>query len=123
MRPILVLTLLFVAGCAGQPSTPPAPAQAVTYVSSTGAPVAQISATAATGADLDAKRLADAKKAGYTVINSNGEPLFCSTEPHLGSHVQKDTICLTAKQWDDERVRTQQGLQNYMRSDPAKGGK
>jgi hypothetical protein len=112
--------MLIVAGCAGQPSTPP-PAPAVTYINTTGAPVAQISATAATGKDLDAKRLADAKKAGYTVINSNGEPLFCSTENVIGSRVQKNTICLTAKEWDDERTRTQQGLNNYMRTDPGLG--
>jgi hypothetical protein len=123
MRLFAILSLLTMAGCAGQPSTPPAQSPATTYVSSTGAPLAKVSAATATGPDADAKRLSDAKKAGYTVINTNGEPLFCSTDSIIGSRVQKATTCLTAKQWDDERARNQQGLQNYMRSDPPKGGK
>ena len=127
MRPLLVMSLViiagFAAGCAGTPSSPPPPATApTTYISSTGAPVAQVSATNAAG-DLDAKRLVDAKKAGFTVINKDGEPLFCRTEPVLGSRIEKQTTCMTAKQMDDIHAQTQQGMQQYMRTNAPVSGK
>jgi hypothetical protein len=51
--------------------------------------------------------------------------LLCRSEPKTGSRIQResDTTCLTAKQWDDLRAQTQQGISNYMRTDAAKGGK
>jgi len=128
MRPFLVLSFLLVAGCAGQPSAPPATSAtapavpATTYIDKNGAPVAQVSAKNAAG-DLDAKRLVDAKKAGFTVVNTDGEPLFCRTEPKLGSRIEKETTCMTAKQLDDMHAQTQQGMQQYMRTNAPTSGK
>jgi hypothetical protein len=129
MRSFLVMSLIivtgFAAGCAGTSTPTPTPATApTTYINSNGAPVAQVSAKTSTG-DLDTKKLVDAKKAGFTVINQDGVELLCRSEPKTGSRIQResDTTCLTAKQWDDLRAQTQQGISNYMRTDAAKGGK
>lgn len=129
MRPFLIVSLSFAAGilaaCAGTPSSPPPPAAApVTYINASGAPVAQVTATTPEG-KLDTKRLADAKKAGFTVINQDGVELLCRSEAKTGSRIQRDTdtTCLTAKQWDDMRAQTQQGVENYYRTNAAKGGR
>ena len=125
MRSILILSFMVVAGCAGQPSAPPttaAAAPATTFVDKNGTAVTQVSATNAAG-DVDTKRLVDAKKAGYAVINKDGEPLFCRTDDILGSRTQKQTICLTAKQIDDMHAQTQQGIQQYMRTNAPVSGR
>jgi hypothetical protein len=129
MRPFSVASFVFVAGfaagCAGTPSSPPPPATApTTYISATGAPVAQVSAKSPTG-DLDTKKLVDAKKSGFTVINQDGVELLCKSEAKTGSRITRDsdTTCLTAKQWDDMRTQTQQGVQNYIHTNGTAGGK
>ena len=131
MRSFLVMSSIivagFAAGCAGTPPSPPPPPAAAaptTYVTATGAPVAQVSAKTSTG-DVDTKKLVDAKKAGFTVINQDGVELLCKSEAKTGSRItrQSDTTCLTAKQWDDLRVQTQQGVQNYIHTNGVAGGK
>ncbi len=121
MRRIMVLTLVFIAGCAGQPSSPPQAAVPTTYINASGAPIEQVSVSSPKG-DVDTKRLKEAKKAGFTVINQDGTPLFCRSEPHIGSRIQKDTTCLTREQWDDITSQTQRGLQEWLRSNPPPGG-
>ncbi|HUK01216.1 MAG TPA: hypothetical protein VLW26_02960 [Steroidobacteraceae bacterium] len=76
MRLILVLsTALAVTACA--PATAPKPAPETHTVK------------------VDATNVEDAEKAGYTVINKNGEKLYCQRNLATGSHIQKETRCLT----------------------------
>jgi len=96
--------VLALAGCAGQPSSPPptpAPADRVVAVTSQD--------------DLDAKRLADAKKQGYKLVNNNGETLYCRTDLKTGSHVITQTTCLTAAQLDALHDQTRQSMQNQIK--------
>lgn len=103
-----------VAGCAGQPSSPPpTPTQ---YVNATGQTLA-----AASSGDVDEKRLADAKKRGYTLVNTNGETLYCRSDFKTGSHVQKETTCLTAQELDSLHDQTHQSLQSLKPSPPPAG--
>ncbi len=129
MRPFLIVSLSFVVGilaaCAGTPSSPPPAAAApTTYIDASGNPVTQVSAKTPEG-NLDTKKLAEAKKAGFTVINQDGVELLCRSEAKTGSRITRDTdtTCLTAKQWDDMRAQTQQGVENYYRTNAAKGGR
>ncbi len=112
MRAAIFVSALMAAGCAGTPDAPP-PAAPTQYVNSSGKPVAQVQAVSPTG-DVDTKRLVQARKAGYTVVNRDGETLFCSKDDVTGSHVRKQTNCLTAKQMDDQIEQTRMGMQSYM---------
>jgi hypothetical protein len=40
----------------------------------------------------------EARKAGYRIVNQDGEPMYCREELKTGSHARKDTICLTAEE-------------------------
>ncbi len=73
-------------------------------------PTAKGPAGAATGHDLDAQRVAEAMKHGYKVTNTDGEVLYCRSDFATGSHIQKNTVCLTAQQLDDLDQRNQQAL-------------
>jgi hypothetical protein len=124
MRNLLIAAGLIIAGCAGQQAAPPPVAPSTTYISATGESLA----TAPVRADgtLDAKRLADAKRAGYTLVNTNGETLYCRTDTKIGTHIQKntDTTCLTAAQLDAQQTANRNALQNLhgaMSATPAPG--
>lgn len=109
------------AGCAGQQAaTPPPP---TTYVNAAMQPLAQIPASSK--GDMTAQRLANAKKEGFTVVNRDGQILYCSADQKLGSHIARpsDAVCLTAEQLDARVAQTQAGLKNYLRPDPPPQGK
>jgi hypothetical protein len=110
MRNSLIVGALFIAGCAGQQSSPP-PAPTTAYVSASGQPLAAVPTNA--DGTIDAKKLADAKKAGYSVVNTNGEKLYCKTEVPVGTHIHKntDTTCLTQAQMDAREAAMRNALQ------------
>jgi hypothetical protein len=100
---LLLLTgALSLAGCASQPSAPaPAPAAAA----AAGQPQPPVS-----DEELQKQRLADAMKHGYRLVNTNGEDLYCRSDFATASHIQKNTVCLTAHQLDEIHLRNQQML-------------
>jgi hypothetical protein len=108
-------------GCAGPPSAP-APTHPTQYVSADLKPLAQIQPTSPDD-QMTAKRLVEAKKAGFTVVNKDGEVLYCRTELRTGSHAVRDTTCLTAQQIDDIHDRTQSDLQNYLKPNAPPSGR
>jgi hypothetical protein len=104
MRAILLLLTgaLSLAGCASQPSaSAPAPAPAAVN----GEPQQPVS-----DEELQKQRLADAMKHGYRLVNTNGEDLYCRSDFATASHIQKNTVCLTAHQLDEIHLRNQQML-------------
>jgi hypothetical protein len=101
---VLMFALLAVA-CTSQPRQAPVATQ---YYSQTGQKLAQMPASS--GGMTDEQRVSEAKKAGFKLVNTNGEPLFCRTDPKIGSRVQKETTCLTAKQLDDMHDQVRLGL-------------
>jgi hypothetical protein len=114
MRQPFVLTICgLVLGCAARP---PAPLLATTYVS----PVGERLAAAPIRADgtLDAKALEAAKKAGYRLVNTEGQLLYCRTDTKLGTHIQRngDTTCLTAQEMTDMQDRTRLNLYQFQPS-------
>jgi hypothetical protein len=116
MRITILVGALIMGGCAGQPNTTEAPP--TRYVGASG----QTQPTASE-ADLDAKRIAQAKKQGYTLVNTNGEELFCRSDFKTGSHVERNTTCLTASELDALHDQTRQALQNNFRQNAPMAGK
>src|ERR1700722_18733512 len=108
----LLMCSLIMAGCAGKPSAPPP--LPTTYVSASGKPLA----AAPTRADgtLDPQALAEAKKAGYKLVNTNGELLYCRTDMKLGTHIQRnsETVCLTAQEMIEMHEQTRHSLQQFV---------
>ena len=86
MRAILLAGALVIAACANQPTSPP-PNQ-----------------------DQDAQRVAEALKHGYKVVNTDGETMYCRSDFATASHIQKNTVCLTAQQLDALDQRNQREL-------------
>ena len=114
MKPLLWIGVMTITACAGQPSHPsPTPKR---YVSETGQTLPAVSQ-----GNLDEARLTRAKKQGYTLVNKNGEELYCRTDLKTGSHLQKDTTCLTAQELDALHDQTRQGLQSLRPQAPPAG--
>jgi hypothetical protein len=117
----LLMLAFFAVACTSQPrqpttSTQPTQAPVATqYISPTGAKLAQLPGA---GEKTDEQRLSEAKKAGFKLVNTNGEQLFCRTDPKIGSHVQMQTTCLTAKQLDDLHDQTRLGLSQKIANPP-----
>jgi hypothetical protein len=95
MRTLMLVMMVVAAGCAGQSRAPDAPTQ---YVSSTGQPLERMWTNP--DGTIDAKLLADIKKAGYKIVNTNGQVVYCKAEAKLGSRVRSETTCLTAREFE-----------------------
>jgi hypothetical protein len=125
MRTVIITALLIAAGCAGcagQPTSPPPPATPPTTVVARtleGVPAKQMTTN---GAAIDPEVVLDAKRRGYTVVNENGETLYCRQAARTGSHVAGDVSCLTEKDMALLREQSLRGLQNNeLQMRPAQG--
>jgi hypothetical protein len=117
MRILTLAGTLLAVGCAGNPplsAAPPPPSPHVAAPSGVGAVPAAETA--------DAQRLADARKLGYKIVDQDGVQYFCQKDLQTGSHLRRETICLTPDQMDAVRSQTQQNLQNLMRQTPPPQG-
>jgi len=108
MRVTLLLTSLMIAACASQPTG--------TAPSRLSAAPASAPEQSASQADVERTRLAEAIKRGYKVVNSNGEVLYCRSDWATGSHIQKNTVCLTGQDLDELHNRNDQLLDVPARS-------
>jgi hypothetical protein len=105
LTPTLLLVAALSAGCAGTPppsaSAPPAAVGVQPGVEGQ----AGVKVTKIDGAKLTALQ-----KAGYTLVNRNGQQLYCENDPKIGSRIVRDPTCLTEDELLKLRERTQQGL-------------
>jgi hypothetical protein len=104
MKAILLGCALSLAGCATQPGS------ATPGATAPGAAAGGQPAQTLSDEELQKQRLADALKHGYKLVNTNGEELYCRTDLATASHIQKNTVCLTARQLDEIHLRNQQML-------------
>jgi hypothetical protein len=114
MRKLFLAVLILVAGCAGQPTSPPVVVEKV--------PAGAKEIAPPTEGTVDATRLAEAKKMGYKLVNQDGQELYCRNDLKTGSRVQHELVCLSRKDLDELRARTQQGLAENAREMHPAGG-
>ncbi|HEV7356444.1 MAG TPA: hypothetical protein VGN99_00515 [Steroidobacteraceae bacterium] len=105
MRALMLGTAMIIAGCAGQPSTPPSSP-----------------AAAAPTDDIQAQRLAQARNLNLKVVSKDGQQLFCRSNFITTSRIQRDTTCYTADQLDRMEAQQQREI-DQLNSMPSKGAK
>ena len=71
----------------------------------------------------DAEKLVAMQKAGYTLVNQDGQILYCRTDRKTGTRIARDTVCLTEKEAEELRETTQRRLGEMMRQTPPPQGK
>jgi hypothetical protein len=54
------------------------------------------------------------KKAGYKIVNENGQTLYCRQDMSTGSHLKKTTTCLTERELEALKTSTRREIE-YMR--------
>jgi hypothetical protein len=60
---------------------------------------------------VDAKNVVDVQRAGYKVVNRDGEKLYCRRELATGSHLNYQTTCLTEQQLTEQNGDAQQQME------------
>jgi hypothetical protein len=107
---------LIMAGCAATPRPAATPAAAPAVA----APA--VTSHVVTVDKLTADQIVQLQRQGYKLVTTNGERLFCSSEPKTGSRVQRDDVCKTEREMVMLRERTRSGLQNIEMQQPPKQG-
>ena len=102
------ITFLLVAGCASEPNAPPA------------APAASPVAAAAT--EPQPETVQAAWKAGWKLVDQNGNKVYCREQLMTGSHMRKETICLTTAQLETAREASRRNLEQMQRRAPPPAG-
>jgi hypothetical protein len=110
MRSIPALCLLL-AGCAAAPEMP-APA----------AVLAQTEAAPSGAADNPVDTVQEARKAGYRIVNEGGKTLYCREQLKTGSHLRKETICLTEEELEIARDTSRRNMEQMQRRTPLPRG-
>lgn len=102
--PLVVALSWLAAACAAQPEAPPA-------------------APAATPAQPpQVATVQEARKAGYKIVDQDGQKLYCREQLKTGSNLRKETICLTEKELDQAREASQRNLDQMQRNLPPPHG-
>jgi hypothetical protein len=61
---------------------------------------------------VDAKNVVDVQRAGYKIVNKDGQTLYCRREVATGTHINNQTTCLTEQQLAEQMSDSQQGLEH-----------
>ncbi len=111
MRFIVILCAALLGACAGQTATTVPATTSVAKASQTSA------AATPMGVDgkVDAEKLANAKKMGFTPVNKNGEVLYCRNDLKTGSRVERETVCMTLAEIDALREQSRQQMGDFAR--------
>jgi hypothetical protein len=72
---------------------------------------------------LTSERIMQLQHEGYKLVNRDGETYYCRTEAKTGSHLARDTVCMTEAEMTTLRDQTKQGLGRVMREQPPPQGK
>jgi hypothetical protein len=102
MKRLQLLLGVLVAGCAAQPAP-------------TSLPVTR-------QVKVDASNVVEVQKAGYKLVNKDGEPLYCRTDFVTGSHVQTRTQCLTPAELDQQTDTTKSIMSGFAPKAPVVPG-
>ena len=96
MRALMLVTAMLIGGCASQPASQPTPPSSP--------------AAAASTADIEAQRVAQARNLNLKVVNKDGQQLYCRSNFMTTSRIQRDTTCYTADQLDKLEAQQQREL-------------
>jgi hypothetical protein len=99
MRALMLLTAILGAGCASQQASQPTPPSSP--------------AAAVPTADIETQRLAQARNLNLKVVNKDGQQLFCRSNYHTASRIERDTTCYTADQLDKMEAAQQRELDQF----------
>jgi hypothetical protein len=106
MRQLLVAAIaVLVLGCASEPAVEP-------VVTTAYAPTTQ----------PEADSVEAARKLGYKVVNEDGKTLYCRSQKKLGSHIRKETVCLTEEELLIAREASQRNVENMKKVTPPPHG-
>jgi hypothetical protein len=115
MRAYVMAIALVMAGCAGRPAMAPKP---------TGSSVQPAPPVLAPSeGETRAQRQAQAKAMGYTLVNQDGEDMYCRTSVQTGSRLKKETVCLTASDMGILREATRQTFSSPTLQMPPRQGR
>lgn len=105
----MMAALAVVTACSSAPSAPKAtPATVVAAVPKGSA---------------EATTVQEASKAGYRIVDLKGETVYCREQLKTGSHVRKETICLTAAELEAAREASRRNVSQMQRATPPPQGK
>jgi hypothetical protein len=58
------------------------------------------------------------KKAGYKIVNENGQTLYCRQDMSTGSHLKKTTTCLTEQELEQLKTSTRREIEYMSKRNP-----
>lgn len=98
MRALTILCIAFATGCAS--TTPPVEREV----------------------PIDATNIVPAQKAGYKMVNKDGQKLYCKRTLNTGSHLRYTTTCLSEAEWRQLQDTSRQSVEAMRRTAPPPHG-
>jgi hypothetical protein len=106
MRQLLLAAIaILVVGCASAPAAEP-----------------EVATRYATTMQPEAESLDAARKLGYKVVDEDGQTLYCRSQKKLGSHIRKETVCLTEEELLIAREASRRNAENMKKVTPPPQG-
>ena len=59
---------------------------------------------------IDGSNVEAVQRAGYKIVNKDGQQLYCRTDPITGSRIQMHTTCLTARELSQQDEATRESM-------------
>jgi len=98
MRMSVMAAALVLAACASKPQEPPVERQV----------------------KVDAVNIVEVQKAGYKIVNENGDKRYCRRDLNTGSHVRYTTTCLTEDEMRALIDASHRSVEDMRRTQPPK---
>jgi hypothetical protein len=67
---------------------------------------------------VDSSNVEAVQRAGYKLVNKDGQKLYCRTDLITGSHARTKTQCLTEQELDDQMQEMKQSMDNISSHNP-----
>jgi hypothetical protein len=96
MRLVILTSIVLAAGCASTPKEAPVEKEV----------------------PIDATNIVPAQKAGYKVVNKDGETLYCKRNLKTGTRLRQETACLSEKEWRELSDTSQRSVEAMRRTTP-----
>jgi hypothetical protein len=71
---------------------------------------------------IDATNIVPAQQAGYKVVNKDGQTLYCKRNLKTGTRLNRETACLTEKEWRTLAEESKRGVEAMRRTTPPRQG-